>query len=303
MTAYEPIPVQQGDGSPLQWKNCGCAVSATCLDRDTEGASTTTGGRVRQLTADSVGGTNLDQNDRALRIGWPPDDHLDVRHMLAFDDAVEMVAEGRGAHVQGAYPVFAGTIYDGSPGFRGNHSSYWNDVRIVLDTAGRIDYQASEAQWHDPLWDGRRKGIPTRRLRWIPLAMVRQFAADLVLSPGRTVGLGHCYIAFTRDTELATVPPVTAIDYGGNSMIVAGGLTLRSSHRMFLPAGTPLHLEPRATSPVVTRMAADGHVGYFGNAAPGWRAVLVKTGNFPDHAKRPVQVYVPALAGPVSAQP
>lgn len=300
---YQPDPVTQVDGSPLQFNNCGCATTATCLDRDTRGRHTTTGARMRELTHDTVGGTTLDQNDRAAREGWPPDDHMDVRYMLPFEDAVELIAEGRGAHVQGGYRTFAGTSLDGSPGFTGNHSCYWNAVRIVRHPDGGIDYLRSEAQWYDPLWNARRLGIPSREFRWIALWKVADFCAHLTFADGSHVGAGYCYIGFTRDTEPdAEKPVVVPIDYGENRMIVAGGLTLTSSHVMSLGQGQKLYREPKVGSPVVTRMAADGKVGYFGNAAPGWRAVLVRTANFPDGARRPVQVFVPASAGTVSAR-
>src|SRR5512135_3676476 len=100
---YEPKPVPQNDGSPLRWKNCTCAGGACVLDRDTEGGHTTTGAHVRSLTRetdgspDTSGGTSLDQVDDALHRGWPPQDHMDVRWMMPFDDMVYEVASHRGA--------------------------------------------------------------------------------------------------------------------------------------------------------------------------------------------------------------
>jgi hypothetical protein len=85
-------------------------------------------------------------------------------------------------------------------------------------------------------------------------------------------------------------------------MLVAGGLTLRSSHVMALQEGEALRRSPETGASIVTRMAADGKVGYFGKAAAGWNAVLVKTANFPDKKQRPVIVYVEASAGTVSAK-
>lgn len=302
---YAPTPVIQGDGSPLAWLNCTCASGATALDRDTRGRDRTTGGKVRALTGDTIGGTNLDQVDAALRSGWPPQDHLDSRRMMAFDDAVDEVASGRGAVVQIGYDGgFAGTKLDGSPGFTGNHAIYWNAVRVARGPDGVLDYERSRAQVHDPLWDGRRPGIPSPLLRWIPLSTLRRACGRLELSNGVRVGTGRGYFGFTRDTEPdAPKPdPIIPIQYGANTMIVAGGLTLHSSHVMALKAGQVLRREPTTTSPVVTRMAKTGEVAYIGNAAPGWRAVLVQTGNFPDGQKRPVVLFVPASAGVVAAR-
>ena len=322
---YEPRPVVQGDGHSLQWKNCTCASGATHLDRDTEGARRTTSGRVRDLTRnddgspDRSGGNTLDQIDDALRLGWPPRDHMDSRRREAFEDAVYEIASGRGAELAGSYDGgFAGSVYDGSPGFTGNHAWYWNDVRLIRSVNGRIDYDASLAQVWDPLWDGRRSGIPGYvgigkspifRLRWIRLSLLRRLAGALRMNSGGRLGIGYCYIGYTRVTgsaETVPTPQPSPINYGVNQMIVAGGLVLQSSHVVSVKKNQAFYREPKVNADVIARASADylasegKGLNYFGYGAPGWYSVLIVTGNFPDKVKRPVIVFCPRAAGPVS---
>lgn len=300
---YTPEPVPQNDGSPYRWLNCTCAAGATALDRDTLGAHTTTGGRVRSLTGDTVGGTSIDQVDGALRKGWPPEDHLDTRWAMPFDDAVAEVAGGRGAEVALGYDGgFAGSDLDGSPGFTGNHAVFWNAVIVIKADASHIDYEASRAQIYDPLWDGRRTTIPSKMFRWVKLSLLRNACGRLTLSGGGRLGVGLGYFGFTRDTEptIPKPPPIVPIEYGENKMIVAGGLAVASSHVISLKQGQSVYREARVGSKVLTKMAKASTLDYFGSAATGWRAVLVQTANFPDGVKRPVIAYVPASAGSVA---
>jgi hypothetical protein len=306
MACSDPVPVIQGDGSTFQWSNCTCASGAVGLDADTCGAHRTTGERVRELTGDTSGGTNLNEVDAALLRGWPDRDHLDVRLGIAFTDAIAMVDANQPCLVQGGYNL-ASIGLSGSPGFHGNHCMFWGDVKIARLPSGAIDYAASEALIWDPLWDGRRPGIPDRRFRWIPLATLRDFCGLLDLSTARAsdlLGAGRAYAAFvnTRPVPVAPKPAPIHIDYGRNDMIVAGGMTLASSHVMSLKKGQPLYRSDSPGAPVVTKMARAASVACMGNAANGMRAVLVKTANFADHALRPVVVYVPSAAGKVSAK-
>ena len=305
MACLDPIPVIQGDGSTFQWSNCNCAAAAQSLDADTCGTYKTNGARVRYLTNDRSGGTTLNQVDTALRVGWPQKDHLDVRLGLAFPDAITKVSNGYPCILQGKYN-FATIGLSGSPGFYGNHSVFWYKVTIYRRSDGTIDYTRSRGLIFDPLWDGRRDGIPSRVYRWISLAVLRQFAGTLIVDPAtdRRAGIGYCYAAFTgkRPTPIAPKPPALVINYGSNTMIVGGGLTITSSHVMALKQGQPLYRSPKSGSSVVTKMSRDAKVDYIGNAAPGWRAVRVTTKNFPDGLSRPVIVYVQATAGTVSSK-
>jgi hypothetical protein len=307
---YDPAPVPQADGSTYQWKNCNCASAAMALDRDTEGAHTTTGARVRYLTGDHSEGTTLPQVDVALRKGWPPEDHLDVQMRTAFFDLVEEVARGSGAIVQGGYRAFHNDAPElvGSTGFFGNHSIYLNEVKIV-ESYNRINLDRSQAYIYDPLWDGRRTWIPDERFRWVPLRLIYNFCAALDLGGNwGLLGHGYAYAGLTKRTPPLdpTIPPpkpIVKIVYGENTMIVSGGIKVSSSHGMALKKGQPLYREPKTGAPVVTKMSVAARVPFVGNAAPGWKAVQVSTSNFPDKTRRPVIVYVPSSAGTVTLNP
>jgi hypothetical protein len=308
---YEPKPVIQGDGSKYQWFNCTCASGATHLDRDTEGGYVSSGKRVRELTGDTEGGTSIDQVDGALGVGWPPRDHMDTRWHEAFDDACYEVASGRGAEIAVSYDAFVGTAYpNGCPGFEGNHALFWNAVRLVLYSNGRINYSLSKAKIWDPLWDGRRSGIPgytsngpVLAFRWISLALLRKGAGALRMANGQRLGAGLCYVGYTRVTGPAdTVPVDPHIDYGENGMIVSGGLMLTSRHVVSVKKGQSFYRSPKVGSDVVSKSSADHDYDYFGYGAVGWYAVLIKTSNFADKIARAVIVYCPRTAGPVSAK-
>lgn len=299
---YNPRPVIQLDGSRYAGSNCTAASAAIGLDRATSGAKRTTGARVRALTGDS-GGLTLAQVDNALNRGWGS--NIDVRWMAPFWDIVDEIASGHGALLQGGYGVFHAYHLAGSFTFFGNHSIWWNEVRLVR-SGGHVDLDDSTALIFDPLWDGRMSSIPSKRMRWVPLRMMYQFAAMLALGGGRLVGPGRCYAGLMPRTRPLTGPvtlpaPSVPTNYGSNHMIAThGGLVLNSTHRMSLKKGQPLYREARAGSPVVTRMSAAGRVKYMGHAAAGWRAVIVKTANFSDGVARAVIVYVPATAGTIA---
>jgi hypothetical protein len=300
-------PVPQFDGHRLAGLNCTCASGACVTHLDSRGNVTVTSGQVRDRVRepnglpDVSGGTNLPQVDTALR-SLTHADRLDVRNGIPFDDAVNEVQDGRPCILQGGYGPIADYGLSGSPGFRGNHAITWSQVRVVRNDRDRIDYARSRGRIYCSLWDGRRAGIPSKIFRWVPLSVLRDFAGALVLNSGNRLGAGRAYVGFARDLipDVVKPPPAAPIDYGANTMIVAGGLTLSSSHVMALKASEPLYRSPSSGASVVTRMAKAGKVAYLGNAAAGWRAVLVQTGNFPDGQKRPVIVYVPSSKGEVS---
>ena len=294
---YDPVPVIQLDGSQCGGSNCTCAVAATQLDRVTGGKQTTTGAAVRRVSGvPCPAGHTLTQIAYAMHQGWGI--QLNIQRDLAFADAVDRVAAGQCAIVDGGYTVFH-TYKLAGAAFYGNHAILWLEVKVVLDAHGHLDLDASQAYIWDPLWDGRRPGIPSKQLRWVTLRLVYDFAAAYSLN-----GLhGRIWLAFGPATApLKPIPaphPAINILYGANSMIVAGGLVLTSNMRMQLKAGEPIHKTADPNGPVVTHMSKAVSVYYMGNAGNGMKAVVVATGNFADHLVRPIIGYVPATAGPI----
>lgn len=301
---YDPDLVIQGDGSKYQWLNCNCACAAMALDRDTQGRSKTTGAKVRAITGDTSGGTTLAQVERALNSGWPGVDHLEVRYRYPFTDLMEDVDDGHGVILQGGYRPFHAAGLAGSATFYGNHSVFLNEVILVWVRAGVLDLDRSKGKIFDPLWDGRRSYIPSKRWRWVDLRLLWSFAGLLDLGNGYRLGAGMTYAGLTRETP--TIPPDTStapkpsINYGSNTMIVANQMDLTSSHRMALKKGQRLYREAKAGASVVAKMGTARRVPYFGRAASGWGSVAVRTANFPDKVRRTVILYVPLSAGTIS---
>jgi hypothetical protein len=293
-----PPNYEQLDGSKYQSLNCGCCVTTDqilfehrCTDPGfTRGPWPPTGPRIRTLTGDTSGGTNLAQNDAVATDYY--DCNLDVRYRLPWADVLEWLAEGYFVSLSISYSAIKDP-YRGSATFMGNHQ------------IGMLGPIQNVTCWDfDPLYDGRRSGIPKGEQR-VPLSMLKTAAGQLFF-PSRTGGYrlaerypGTAYAAKnpTPRGGLAPPPP-SAITYGENAMIVMGGLSVSSLHRMRLKQGQPIY---RTTSTagrhIVTRMSRDADVHYTGVPADGWRTVIVSTRNFPDGVMRPIQGYVPKAAG------
>jgi hypothetical protein len=215
-----PVFVKQLDGSRYAGLNCTCAAAAMALDRHTLGVHKTTGAYVRALTGDTMGGTNLDQVDAALRSRWGVD--LDVERGDTFDRFYSRIKAGQGAILQGWAGVTKWTRWQASESFAGNHAWFVNDH----NENGFLVY--------DPLADGRRDGIATSPMR-IPKSVVAEFAAKLnVASEGyRALGVNRTYAAYTRDTE-----PHVHLKFGGRRTVPfpdrtrATGGNLRSAPRL-----------------------------------------------------------------------
>jgi hypothetical protein len=187
--------VKQLDGSRYGGLNCNCAAAAMALDRHTVGQKRTTGARVRQLTGDTSGGTNLLQVNAALGRGWGV--YLTVRQGASIASFDNELHDGHGAILQGASSATRGTKYQASPTFAGNHSWYVNEGRGWRRISGvwvPTDYLV-----YDPLADGRRTGI-ARSPFWLPRRYLLEFARRLRVGSG-ILGYGKVYAAFTRDTE------------------------------------------------------------------------------------------------------
>ena len=205
--------IPQMDGSRYASTNCGCACEAMRLVSQQKGVRPAkgspwqpNGATIRRETGDTSGGTNPSQTTAAsLREYGVP--HAAPR-IAGFQSLLDYLRGGYAVDLLVGYgPINA--YKSGSPGFRGNH-------RIVLvgrDTDRRLLLSA------DPLYDGRRSGIP-RGQQWIPQQVIYQAASALVLDPstGRTVADGMAYFvpSLTR-----TAPPVPVVP-----------------HRATVPAGT-----------------------------------------------------------------
>lgn len=189
----------------------------------------------------------------------------------------------------------------GSPGFRGSHSV------PLFGTQARV---GGGRNWldGDPLYDGRRAGIP-KGPKWINRATLVRAAGELALdSSGVTVaqrhGAGKIYAVFNTRPYVAPpsiveTAPVTAAERANPMIRGAYGVTTAKVQR--LAAGQPLYANPGG--PRVTRISGDlpRSVSFVGKAGASWGQVIVNTGRpYADGVTRPTGLYVPLAAGAIS---
>jgi hypothetical protein len=297
-----PPNYEQLDGSWAESDNCGLAATVDlimfehrCSDPgNTRGQWPPTAGRLRTLSGDYQGGTNLAQHDSVATTYYAC--NLDVRYRLPWSDFIGWLDEGYMVSLSLSYSHIT-YPFKGDPNFYGNHQvAVLGGREWIDDLACRLVY--------DPLYDGRRPGIPNGPT-YVPERMLRAAAGALLIGSYRLRDRypGTCYAAANPTPHGATTapaPPASGIKYGANRMIVMGGLTVSSAHRMSLKQGQPIYRVPSAhTEYIVARMSRDANVMYTGVPADGWRTVIVSTRNFPDGVLRPIQAYVPKGAGPI----
>ncbi len=219
--------IPQFDGSRYASTNCGPASEAMRIVSQQKGARPAkgtpwqpTGASIRRETGDTSGGTNPYQTTRASQAEYGIA-HAAPR-IAAFSSLLDYLIKGYAVDLLVGY----GPITDyksGSPGFRGNH-------RIVLvgrNTDSRTLLSA------DPLYDGRRSGIP-KGPQWIPQSVIYKAAGALVLDPstGRTVIDGQAYFIPSL-THSAAPKPYKATVPAGKFMrykVVGGVITGRTGY-------------------------------------------------------------------------
>jgi hypothetical protein len=215
--------IPQFDGSRYASTNCGCASEAMRIVSQQKGKRPSKGSpwmptsaSIRRETGDTSGGTNPGQTTAASyrEYGIP---HASPR-ISAFQNVLNYLSAGYAVDLLVGYgPI--GDVKSGSPGFRGNH-------RIVLvgrNSDRRLLLSA------DPLYDGRRSGIP-RGPQWLAQNILYNAASALVLDPstGRTVADGMAYFvpSLTHTAlpkpYLAKVPAGKFMKYNVSAGIITG---------------------------------------------------------------------------------
>jgi hypothetical protein len=182
---YVAPPVKQLDGSRFQGSNCNCASDAMLVARATHGAKRPSSARIRTLTRDQVGGTNLSQvhtvNVNVYGIKSVRKQPIDWAVLM------EKARNGRGFVLQLTYKPIASTKYDCFRGrFKDNHSIW-------------VNHMNANGTLHacDPGADGRYKGCP-KGYQDYPQALLRKAAGMLDLSglgtsSYRPLGEGRAY--------------------------------------------------------------------------------------------------------------
>lgn len=185
MAVFVPTPVKQLDGSRFQGTNCNCASDAMLVARATHGRRTPSSARIRRLTGDTVGGTNLrqvhDVNRREFGFVSVLKQPIDWALLM------ERARNDRGFVLQIYYKPLASTRFDCFRGnFKDNHSIYINSMNADGTLRGA-----------DPGADGRYKGCPKGYQNY-PQSLLRKAAGMLDLSglgtsSYRPLGEGRAY--------------------------------------------------------------------------------------------------------------
>lgn len=157
---FKPQNPELGGGW-LGWSNCLAACGAMMVAFETGGSKSPTPAEFRAECVepngrrDTTGGIMPSQVLKAAKEFGVT---LDAT-VLPFEEAWTMSNRAdRALEIQIVYSVIAPTIYDGSPGFTGNHA--------IIRTGGQV---------YDPLADGRKPGIPKAPDNW-PKDLLRRAA-------------------------------------------------------------------------------------------------------------------------------
>ena len=301
----DPGLIAQADGSPYQWQNCAPTTWAALVTSQQQGKRPAkgspwypSGASLRTASGDKSGGIIPSLLDYTVNRVYGID--LEVR--IATTTAVQQgLDDGLAVGILIDYSPIAAAGLSGSPGFYGNHSVPMFGTRTL--PSGAIEWLDA-----DPLYDGRRAGIP-KGPKWVSRLTLIKAAGMLVLdSGGQTVsqryGPGHLYAVFTTrpyvpGPTIVTSAPSTAAERANPMILGATGVTTTKVQR--LQAGQPLFAHPGG--PRVTRISGSvpRSISFVGKAGSSWGQVIVNTGApYKDGTPRPTGLYVPLSAGPIS---
>lgn len=259
---FRPTPVFQlrkdpkhPNGSRHTGTNCNAAVGATLVAFVTCGARRPSAAAVRELTGDTVGGTNNRQIAKAIADGF--DVEVDI-HDGSFSDVVDALRQGRAVSLSGSSAATKDIrAFCAQIGFDGNHQWALTDI---LDAPGEPTIVV-----YDPLADGRR-GLALSPLL-IPLSIVRKFAGLLDMRsqqeidahrPRKPLGLGRALYSTTDIVRCGvpgggahpSPPPAGPVRLRPNAALVHGQVGL--SLTVGVPVGR-IRRGPTTVSAIVGR--------------------------------------------------
>jgi hypothetical protein len=220
--SYEPSFQAQNpaiSGYPLGWESCTAFAGAMAIDYATLGAKRPTGGQVRTLTHDTVGGLTLAQIDEVALDDFEV--NLNTIYRLPWTEYETRRQSGEGAVLQLWYGPIADSPFDAGRGFRGNHA--------VMDPPS--------AKTKDPLADGRYGEAYKYQGAVYPRAMLREAAGKLNLSISgySALGAGLVYASFTRDNTLEYEAHVGhGVTYTRYTVAVVNGRRQIIGHRNYV---------------------------------------------------------------------
>lgn len=211
--------VPQGDGSPFQWLNCACATAAMHILSECQGVRPAgiqgiwppDGADIRRYSHDTQGGLLASTIDRTSNFYYDVDPDFQIADQAL---VVAKLRAGYGASWLHDYSPIDALGMSGSPGFKENHSAFLADL---FGTAGSI--RALDA---DPLYDGRRPGIPLgpQEIPWKTIIRASELLDVGVGTVESRYGKGKMYVGFTRIPYRPTAP-ISHVRY--SAVFGAGG--------------------------------------------------------------------------------
>jgi hypothetical protein len=198
---YSPAFVTEREDGP--WEDCIWAAAAMLLDKWTTGVRTVGRERLRGLSGDRAGGSNLTDVRRAFdKIGMPFAFSPNGGASISWNALLDRLAKGGGAILLGDYHKLPSRYGRWDPDFW-SRTGTGDDHALYLD---RYDRKTGRILVMDPLapdgWNG----------EWMPAASLKKFA-------WRTGG-GSLYAAMTPVARV--VPPFEGVELGGAMTRVEG---------------------------------------------------------------------------------
>jgi hypothetical protein len=153
---YKPAPVSQRDGSALANSNCRMASIATGIDYHTQGATTSSGSRMRSYTSDQSGGTDSGDAVESWRIGYGQT--LEVRDGYTFDNALQDLVRGQLVHLD----VWHASCGSASGICKSGSGAYGHTIAVLPDYSVGSNGWLVADPWCSPAKWGR---VPEAQLR------------------------------------------------------------------------------------------------------------------------------------------
>lgn len=245
--------IPQLDGSARAGDNCAAASEAGRAIRNRQGARPSrgtpwppTGASIRAASSDRSGGmTAQGTTDVTERVYGIPND---VR-IVSFATVDEWLRKGGSVTLLYDYGPVADAGKSGSPGFRGSHSGEAVGIRT---TSTGTDWLMA-----DPLYDGRRTGIP-RGPQWIKRSVIVAGAGQLALSvtPYITMARAHPGKAYCSFSTRVFTPPTTTTTF-----VLYHGATKLAKPRRY----TPIY-----RNSILRKTPAKGTSNWIGPVQPGF---------------------------------
>lgn len=270
-----PGVIRQITGTPLSGLNCAAATGAMSILSERQGRKTAKGpwpptaDNFRAATGDRVGGLLASQVDETSNRVWGVDPDFQIASAALVGAKLD---DGYGLHLLHRYGPIQDAGFNGSSGFRENHSAFVSNIRGEGASLAVKDC--------DPLFDGRHPNTP-QGPQWLPWhSFVRAAELLVILDDGTRMidryGPGMLFVGFTRVPYRPGVPISYmrySVAFGAGSFYVydvspGGVITKRHARQFSKPTsarcGAPsVYPWPGNPSRRLVRMAAGALKGQY----------------------------------------